>query len=304
MSRSRPIPPVPREPWDTAREPCDIAREPGDIAREPWDTAREPWDIGWLLHEDQEGEPRDSRAQPPLGWGSPLVTKDTLLDHHHQLQGTWTREHAGTEGEDLGARGEPAHLLAIPQEVEPSRQYTVPAFSNRPLSRSVILPRSARKVRGRPGYRTVLVPWMYAPVFYQAHSSPAEWSRQTPVSGGTGLKLTTDYPPASTGWYDQFNQQGDGQTRKNSPTYDWPETCGDESSVAGYRRGSSPVVRPRGSSTAGRPRGGSTAGSRSTEARTTYPPRPSTSVWEGEWTSWGTSPGLVTQTKQKSESHW
>ena len=95
-------------------------------------------------------EPRDSRAQPPLGWGSPLVTKDTLLDHHHQLQGTWTREHAGTEGEDLGARGEPAHLLAIPQEVEPPRQYTVPAFSNRPLSRSVILPRSARKVRGRP----------------------------------------------------------------------------------------------------------------------------------------------------------
>ena len=225
MSRYRHIPPVPQDPWDTAREPGDIAREPGDIAREPWDTAREPWDTGWRLPEDQEGEPRDSRAQPPLGWGSPLVTKDTLLDHHHQLQGTWTQEPVGAEGEDLGARRELAHLLAIPQEVEPSRQYPVSAFNNRTLGRSETLPRSARKARGRPGHRTVLVPWMYAPVFYQAHSSPAEWSRQTPVSGGTGLKLTSDYPPASTGWYDQFNQQWDRQTRKNGPTYDWPETC-------------------------------------------------------------------------------
>ncbi len=304
MSRTRPVPPVPREPWDEAREPCGLAREPWDIAREPWDTAREPWDIGWLLHEDQGGGPRGGPALPPLGWGSPLVTKDTLLDHHHSLHGTWTREPAGTEGEELEAGGEPADLLVAPQEVESPRQYTVPVFSHRPLSRAVLLPRTTRKVRGRPGCRTVLVPWMYAPVFCQARSSPAEWSRQTPVSGGTGLKLTTDFPQASTGWYDQLNQQVEGQTRRNSPTYDWSEPCGDESSVAGYRRGSSPVVRPRGSSTAGRPRGGSTAGSRSTEVRTTYPPTPSSSVWEGEWTSWGTSPGLVTQTKQKSESHW
>ena len=301
---SRPVPPVPREPWD--------------IAREPWDTAREPWDIGWLLQEDQGREQRESLALPPVGWGSPRVTKDTLLDRRHQLNGTWIRDHSGAEGEgqlggsgsaflslaDLEASGEPTDLPAIPPEVESSRQYTDPAFSNRPMSRTVILPRSTKKVRGRPGCRTVLVPWMYAPVFYQARPSPAEWSRQTPVSGGTGLRLTTNYPQASTGWYDQLSQEVEGQSRKNSPTYDWPEPCGDESSVAGYPRGSSPAGRPRGSSTAGRPRGGSTAGSRSTGTRSTYPPRPGTSVWEGEWTSWGTSPGLVTQTKQKSESHW
>ncbi len=305
MSRTRLVPPVPREPWDEAREPSGPAREPWDIvAREPWDTAREPWDIGWLLHEDQEGGPRGGPVLPPLAWGSPLVTKDTLLDHHHRLRGTWTREPEGTEGEEPEAGGESADLLGAPQEVESSRQYTVPVFSHRPVSRALLPPRTTRKVRGRPGCRTVLVPWMYAPVFYQASSSPAAWSRQTPVSGGTGLKLTTDFPQTSTGWYDQLNQQVAGQTRRNSPTHEWSEPCGDESSVAGYRRGSSPVVRPRGSSTAGRPRGGSTAGSRSTEVRTTYPPTPSSSVWEGEWTSWGTSPGLVTQTKQKTESHW
>ena len=272
MSRSRLLSSVPQEPWDPARDP-------GDITREPWDPAREPWDIGWLLREDQQEGPRGSRAQPPLSWGSPIVTQDTLLDHHHHLQGTWTQEPADTEGEDLGARGE------LAQEVEQPRQHTVPAFRGRSLGRSVVLPRPTRKIRGRPGYRTVLVPWMYAPVLYQAQSSPAEWSRQTPVSGGTGLRLTPDYPSASTGWYDQLNQQGD-----------------DESTVASCRQGSPPTFRR--SSTVGRPRGGSTAGSRSTEARTTCPPRPSTSLWEGEWTSWRTSPGLVTQTKQKSESHW
>ena len=185
-------------------------------------------------------------------------------------RGTWTQEPVGAEGEDRGARRELAHLLAIPQEVEPSRQYhPVSAFNSRTLGRSGTLPRSARKARGRPGHRTVLVPWMYAPVFYQAQSSPAEWSWQTPVSGGTGLKLTSNYPPASTGWYDQFTQQWDRQTRKNDPTYDWPETWEDESSGGGYRRGSSPVVRPQRGSAAGCSRGGSTTGSRCTAARTT-----------------------------------
>ena len=120
MSRPRLLSSVPQEPWDPARDP-------GDITREPWDPAREPWDIGWLLREDQQEGPRGSRAQPPLSWGSPIVTQDTLLNHHHHLQGTWSQEPADTEGEDLGARGE------LAQEVEQPRQHTVPAFRGRSL---------------------------------------------------------------------------------------------------------------------------------------------------------------------------
>ena len=286
MSRPRILSSIPQDPWDPARdlgnvtrELWDPARDPSNIAKDSWDPAREPWDIGWLLNEEQQEGPRGPRAQPPLSWGTPIETPDTLLDHHHHLQGTWTQEPADTEGEDLGVRRE------LAQEVEQPIQQTVPAFRGRSLGRSVIPQRPTRKIKGRPGYKTVLVPWMYAPVLYQAQSSPAEWSKLTPVSGGTGLRLTSDSPLASTGWYNQLNQQGD-----------------DESTVASRRPGSPPAFRR--STTVGCPRGGSTTGPSSTEARTTCPSRPATSLWEGEWTSWRTSPRLVTQTRQRSESHW
>ena len=133
---------------------------------------RKPWDIGWVLQGDQVRERQDSLDLPPVGWGSPRVTKDALLDRWHQLNGTWKRDHSGAEGggqpresgsafhslADLEASGEPADLPTTSPEVEPSRQHTDPAFSNRPISRTVILTRPSRIVRERPGAQTVLVP--------------------------------------------------------------------------------------------------------------------------------------------------
>ena len=120
---------------------------------------RKPWDIGWVLQGDQVRERQDSLDLPPVGWGSPRVTKDTLLDRWHQLNGTWKRDHSGAEGggqpresgsafhslADLEASGEPADLPTTSPEVEPSRQHTDPAFSNRPISRTVILTRPYHK---------------------------------------------------------------------------------------------------------------------------------------------------------------
>ena len=140
---------------------------------------REPWDIGWVLRGDQVRERQDPRALPPVSWGSPRVTKDTLLDRWHQLNETWSQDHSGAEGEgqpregdsalhslaDLEASVEPVDLLTTSPEVKPSRQYTDPAFCNRPTSRTVILTRPTRKARERPRVQTVLVPWVYAPVF-------------------------------------------------------------------------------------------------------------------------------------------
>ena len=288
MSRPRILSSIPQEPWDPARdlgnvtrELWDPARDPSNIAKDSWDPAREPWDLGWLLDEEQQEGPRVPRAQPTLSWGSPIETPDTPLDHHHHLQGTWAQGPADTEGEDLGIGRE------LAQEVEQPIQQTVPASRGRSLGRSVIPQRPTRKIKGRPGYKTVWVPWMYAPVLCQAQSSPAEWSKLTPVSGGTGLRLTPGSPLTSTGWYHQLNQQGE-----------------DESTVASRRPGSPPAFRR--STTIGCPRGGSTATTvpSSTGVRTTCPSRPATTLWEGEWTSWRTSPRLVTQTRQRSESHW
>ena len=186
---------------------------------------------------------KDHLALPPVGWGSPRVTQDTLLDRWHQLNGTWNQDHSGAEGEgqpregdsafhslaDLEASGEPADLLTTSPEVEPSRQYTDPAFCNRPTSRTVIL-RPTRRAREKPRAQTVLVPWIYAPVFYQSRPSSTGWAGQTPVSGGTGLRVTTGCPPTSTGWYDELSRGVEGQSRRSSPTHDWPELRGGETS--------------------------------------------------------------------------
>ena len=291
MSRPRILPSIPQEPWDPTRDLGNITRELWDPARNPsnrtkdsWDPAREPWDLGWLLGEEQQEEPRVPRAQPSLSWGSPIETPDTPLDHQHHLQGTWAQGPADTEGEDLGIGRE------LAQEVEQPIQQTVPVSRGRSLGRSVIPQRPTRKIKGKPGYKTVWVPWMYAPVLCQAQSSPTaptEWSKLTPVSGGTGLRVTPGSPLTSTGWYHQLNQQGE-----------------DESTTASRRPGSPPAFRR--STTIGCPRGGSTATTvpSSTGARTTCPSRPATTLWEGEWTSWRTSPRRVTQTRQRSESHW
>ena len=157
------------------------------------------------------------------------MTKDTRLDHWHQLNGTWGQDHSGAEGEgqpresdsafhslaNLEASVEPADLLTTPSEVESSRQYTDPAFCNRPTSRTVFL-RPTRKAREKPRAQTIFVPWIYAPVFYRSRPSPTGWTGQTPVSGGTGLRVTTGCLPASTGWYDEYSRGAGEQSRRNS----------------------------------------------------------------------------------------
>ena len=289
MSRPRILSAVPQEAWDPARDPEEVHREPGD-------PARDPWDVGWLLEEKRPGRPQGPRVQPHVGWGSPTVAQDNPLDYHHHQQGTWSEEPVDTDGEDLGAGEEPG------QEAEHSGQHTALALRSRSLCRSVVPPRPTRKIRGRPGYKAILIPWMYTPVLYQAPFSPQEWAKQTPVSGGTGLRLAPDYPLASTGWYDQLEQRGEGEPAAASWRQGTPPAFRRRTAIGCPRAGSTSESR---STEAGDcPRGGSTSEPRSREAGITCTSKGSTSIWEGEWTSWRTSPGLVTQTKQRSESHW
>ena len=151
MSRPRILSAVPQETWDPDRDPEEVHREPGD-------PARDPWDVGWLLEEKRPGRPQGPRVQPHVGWGSPTVAQDNPLDYHHHQQGTWSEEPVDTDGEDLGAGEEPG------QEAEHSGQHTALALRSRSLCRSVDPPRPTRKIRGRPGYKAVLIPWMYTRV--------------------------------------------------------------------------------------------------------------------------------------------
>ena len=189
---------------------------------------RKPWDIGWILQGDKVREHQDSLDLPPVGWGSPRVNKDTLLDRLHQLNGTWNLGHSGAGGgghprdsgsafhslADLEASGELTDLPTTSPEVEPSRQRPDPASSNRPISRTAILARPSSLVRGRPNNQAVLFPMIYTPVYYQPRPSLTLWTRQTPVSGGTGLRVTADCPRTSTGWFEDFNREVGGLSRR------------------------------------------------------------------------------------------
>ena len=254
---------------------------------------RKPWDISWVLQED-------SLDIPPISWGSPRLHRDAPQDRLHQLNGTWNLGHLGAGGRahprdrgssfhslaDLEDSEELTDLPATSPEVEPSRQRLDPASSNRPISRTAILARPSRLVRGRPSSQAVLFPMpVYTPVYYQPRPSPIWWTGQTPVSGGTGLRVTADCPRTRTGWFENFSREVGGQSRRSSSTQDWP----------GYLGGDTPEEDcPRG--------GPAGAWPRSTRTSPTCPPRPGL-VWREEVTSWAASPGQVTQARLKSESY-
>ena len=187
---------------------------------------------------------------------------------------------------DLEASGEFTDLSATPPEAEPSRQLPDPTSSNRPISRTAILVKPPSLVRGKPNNQAVLVPMIYSPVYYQPRPSLTLWSRQTPVSGGTGLRVTTACPRTSTGWFEDFHREVGGRSRGSSASQDWPESFGGEPPEEGCPRGGSAGAWPR-----------------STGTRPTCPSRPG-SVLSEEVTSWSASPGQVTQARLRSESHW
>ncbi len=289
MSRPRLVASNPQEAWVPVKDPEEVYREPDD-------PAREPWDVGWLLGEDRPRRPRGPRPQPRLGWGSSTSVQDNPLDHHNHLQGTWTY------GPEDAAEGDLEAGEELTQDMEQSSQHTVPALRDRSLCRSMVLSRPTRRISGRPAYKAIIIPWLYTPAPHQTQSSPQDWAKQTPVSGGTGYRMASDDYPASTGWYDQLDKQGEGVSTMTRCRQGTPPSFRRQTTIGCPRRGSTSESSSR--EAGGWPTRRSTPEPTSPEAGITYPSRASSSIWEGEWTSWESTPGRVTQTKQRSESHW
>ncbi len=287
MSRPRLIASNPQEAWDPVKDPEEVYLEPDN-------PARKPWDVGWLLGEDRPRRPRGPRPQPRLGWGSSTSVQDNPLDHHNHLQGTWTN------GPEDAAEGDLEAGEELTQDMEQSGQHPVPALRDRSLCRSMVLSRPTRRISGRPAYKAIIIPWLYTPAPHQTQSSPQDWSKQTPVSGGTGYRMASDDYPASTGWYDQLDKQGEGVSTMTRHRPGTPPSFRRQTTMGCPRRGYTSESSSR--EAGGWPTRRSTPEPTSPEAGTTYPSR--ASIWEGEWTSWESTPGRVTQTKQRSESHW
>ena len=186
---------------------------------------RKPWDISWVLEGDRVRERQDPLDLPPLSWGSPRLHREAPLDRFHQLNGTWNLGDLGAGGRSHPRdKGSSFHSLADLEDsevltdlpvtspgVEPPRQLSDPAVSNRPISRTGVLVRPSRLIRGRLGNQAVLLPVpIYTPVYHQPQPSHIVWTRQTPVSGGTGLRVTSDCPRTRgtrPGWFEDFNRE-------------------------------------------------------------------------------------------------
>ena len=264
---------------------------------------RKPWDISWVLQGDRVWEYQDPLTLPPLSWGSPRLTREAPYDRFHQLKGTWTLGHLGTGGRSHPRdSGSSFHSVADLEDsevltdlpvtapyVEPSRQLSDPAASNRPISRTGVIARPSRLIRGRSSNQAGLLPVpIYTPVYYQPQPSLTLWTRQTPVSGGTGLSVTTDCPRIKgtrPGGFEDFNREVGGPSRRRDSTQDWPGSLGGRTLA---------VDSPRG--------GPAEAWPQSTRTTLTCHPRPGL-VWEEEVTSWAGSPGQITKARLKTETY-
>ena len=288
-----------RDPEEVYREPDHPVREPDHPVREPDRPVREPWDVDWLLGDDPARRPRGPRPQPRLGWGSSASIQDNPLDHHNHLQGTWIYGPEDTAG------GDPEAGEDLTQDMEQSGQHTASALRDRNLGRSRALARPTRRISGRPAYkayRAIIIPWLYTPTPHQTQPAPSEWAKQTPVSGGTGFRMTSEDYPTSTGWYNQLDKQGEGGSTMTRCRPGTPPSFRRQTTVGCPRRGSTSESTSR--EARGWPTHRSTPESTTMEGGITCPSKAASSFWEGEWTTWETTPGRITQTKQRSESHW
>ena len=264
---------------------------------------KKPWDINWVLQEDRSWEHQDPLGLPPVSWGSPRLTRDAPHDRFHQLNGTWTLGYLGTGGRSHPRdRGSSFHLLADLEDsevltdlpvtslgVEHSRQLPDPAVSNRPISRAGILARPSRLIRGRSSNQAGLLPVpIYTPVYHQSPPSLPWWVQQTPVSGGTGLSVTSDCPRIKgtrPSGCEDFNREVGGQPRRRTLVQDWPENLEGRTLEVDSPQGGPTEVGPR-----------------STRTTLTCQPRPGL-VWKEELVSWTGSSGQITKARLKRETY-
>ena len=196
---------------------------------------KEPWDASWELREERRWEAQDPLGLPPISWGSPRLAREATYDRLHQLNGTWT----GGLGNPW-SRGSSFHSLADLESsaiatdpptaspgVEPVGHLSSPAVSNRPIVRPGTPARPPRLTRRRPSEWVGSPPVpIYTSVYDQPQSSPTLWTHHTPVSGGTGLSITSGYPRTggtTPGVYEDFAREVGSQLRREDPVQDLPE---------------------------------------------------------------------------------
>ena len=124
----------------------------------------------------------------------------------------------------------------------------------------------------------------YTSVYNQLQLSLTLWTQQTPVSRGTGLSVTSDYPwtrRTRPGGCEDFTREVGGQLRRRDLVQDWP----------GHLEGRTPEVdSPQ--------EGPAEVWPKSTRTTLTRQPRPRL-VWKEEVISWTGSSGQITKSRLK-----
>ena len=162
-------------------------------------------DPGWRADNPGRGwENQNPLSLPPISWGSPRLVPEAVYDRLNRLNGTWSEE---VHRPPL--RGSSFHSLLDLEDsaIEPGTQTTRSGEGS--ADQSVRLTVKDRTVsRPRTSYRPILPArvgstersnhppvYSYRSTLCEAASlHPGLWDKQTPVSGGTGLRVITKKP--------------------------------------------------------------------------------------------------------------
>ena len=156
-------------------------------------------DFSWERREERRWERRDPLALPPISWGTPRLVRGSVYDRLNQQNGTWTSG-PGTRGSsfyslaDLENSAVESDLPANSPGREPLVHRPSPAVSARPVVRQGAPSRPSRPTRRGYWWESPSVP-LYTSIYDQPQQSSTLWTDiRTPVSGGTGLTVTSRSP--------------------------------------------------------------------------------------------------------------
>ena len=156
-------------------------------------------DFSWERREERRWERRDPLALPPISWGTPRLVRGLVHDRLNQQNGTWTNGPATLSSSfyslaDLESSAAELDPSVNPPGAEPPVHRPRPAVSTRPIVRQGTTSRPSRSTRRGDWFGFPSVP-LYSSVYDRPQQSSTLWTDiRTPVSGGTGLTVTSRSP--------------------------------------------------------------------------------------------------------------
>ena len=176
-------------------------------------------DFSWERREERQWERRDPLALPPISWGTPRLVRGLVHDRLNQQNGTWSNGPATLSSSFYSLADLESSAELDPAVDPPGPELLVhhprPVLGPRPLVRRGTTSRPSRSTSRGDWWSYPSVP-LYTSVYDRPQRTSRLWSDlRTPVSGGTGLTITSRSPPVAE--VPAVGYTDDGARRAGSP---------------------------------------------------------------------------------------